>query len=229
MTAVSEALTVSEHDWTAELDHRVADLAKVLTSYLPAEQVAAVRDASYFAAEAHAGAFRKSGEPYIFHPLAVAAILAEVRFDYETLLAAILHDVIEDTHFDKDQLSQKFGANIADLVDGVSKLDHISFESRREAQAENFRKMFLAIAKDIRVLMVKLADRLHNMRTLEYMSPASRRRIARETLELYAPIAHRLGMNHLRLELEDLGFKHLYPLRYQIMKKALERRSGNRK
>jgi guanosine-3',5'-bis(diphosphate) 3'-pyrophosphohydrolase len=141
----------------------------------------------------------------------VARILANVRFDHETLQAALLHDVIEDTHCNKEQISARFGPEVADLVDGVSKLTQIQFNSKLEAQAENFRKMFLAMAKDLRVIMIKLADRLHNMRTLSAMRPESRRRIARETLEIYAPIAGRLGMNHLRQELEDLGLNHLYP------------------
>ena len=159
----------------------------------------------------------------------MARILANVRFDYITLQAALLHDVIEDTHYSKEQLSAHFGAEVADLVDGVSKLTQIHFNSKLEAQAENFRKMFLAMAKDLRVIMIKLADRLHNMRTLDSMRPESRRRIARETLEIYAPIAGRLGMNHLCQELEDLGFRHLYPLRYRILQDAVRKLSGNRR
>ena len=208
---------------------RIDDLCATLSEYLPPEQVGIVREASYFAATAHAGQTRKSGEPYVFHPIAVAAILAEVRFDHETIVAAILHDVIEDTEFDKTQLSARFGEEVAELVDGVSKLTQIKFSSKREAQAENFRKMFLAMARDIRVIMIKLADRLHNMRTLGAMRHDKRRRIARETLDIYAPIANRLGMNHLRLELEELGFSHLYPTRYRILNEYFRKRSGPRK
>ena len=225
----SSSSTAAVDAEAAALDHRVDALCAIVAKYLPPDQVQAIREACYFAADAHAGVFRKSGDPYIYHPIAVATILTEVQFDCETLLAAILHDVIEDTSVNKEQLSERFGSEVAQLVDGVSKLTHIAFQSKREAQAENFRKMFLAMAKDIRVIMVKLADRLHNMRTLQYMSPGSRVRIARETLELYAPIALRLGMNHLRLELENLGFKHLYPLRYRVLENALKKRIGHRK
>ncbi|MDS4068616.1 MAG: bifunctional GTP diphosphokinase/guanosine-3',5'-bis pyrophosphate 3'-pyrophosphohydrolase [Candidatus Competibacter sp.] len=205
------------------------DLCAITSEYLEPDQVEQLRQACHFATEAHAGIYRKSGEPYIFHPLAVARILANVRFDHETLLAALLHDVIEDTHFGKEQISSRFGPEVADLVDGVSKLTQIQFNSKLEAQAENFRKMFLAMANDLRVIMIKLADRLHNMRTLGAMRPESRRRIARETLEIYAPIAGRLGMNHLRQELENLGFSHLYPLRFRILQEAVRKMSGNRR
>ncbi|MDS4020415.1 MAG: bifunctional GTP diphosphokinase/guanosine-3',5'-bis pyrophosphate 3'-pyrophosphohydrolase [Candidatus Competibacter sp.] len=205
------------------------DLCAITSEYLEPDQVEQLRQACHFATEAHAGIYRKSGEPYIFHPLAVARILANVRFDHETLLAALLHDVIEDTHFGKEQISSRFGPEVADLVDGVSKLTQIQFNSKLEAQAENFRKMFLAMANDLRVIMIKLADRLHNMRTLGAMRPESRRRIARETLEIYAPIAGRLGMNHLRQELENLGFNHLYPLRFRILQEAVRKMSGNRR
>ncbi len=218
-----------ENDWSEDLSVRIGDLCTVLAGYLEPEQVEAVRRACLFAAEAHAGQFRKSGEPYVFHPIAVARILSEVRFDHITLMAAALHDVIEDTKFGKDQLIERFGGEVAELVDGVSKLTQIRFGSKIEAQAENFRKMILAMAKDIRVIMVKLADRLHNMRTLGAMPPEKRRRIARETLEIYAPIANRLGMNHLRLELESLGFAYLYPLRHRVIAEAVRKMRGNRR
>ncbi|MCP5420520.1 MAG: bifunctional GTP diphosphokinase/guanosine-3',5'-bis pyrophosphate 3'-pyrophosphohydrolase [Gammaproteobacteria bacterium] len=201
----------------------------MLSTYLEADQVERVRQACYFAAEAHTNQRRKTGEPYVFHPIAVACILAESRFDAQTLMAAVLHDVIEDTPFGKEQVAERFGGEVAELVDGVTKLTQINFSSKLEAQAENFRKMFLAMARDIRVIIIKLADRLHNMRTLGVMSAAKRRRIARETLEIYAPIAARLGMNQLRLELENLGFSHLHPFRYRVLSEAVRKMSGNRK
>jgi len=218
-----------DDEWLDDLQLRMDDLCAIAAEYLEPAQVDRLRDACRFAAEAHAGVYRKSGEPYIFHPLAVARILANVRFDHETLQAALLHDVIEDTHYGKEQLSSRFGPEVADLVDGVSKLTQIQFNSKLEAQAENFRKMFLAMAKDLRIIMIKLADRLHNMRTLGAMRPESRRRIARETLEIYAPIAGRLGMNHLRQELENLGFSHLHPLRFRVLQDAVRKMSGNRR
>jgi guanosine-3',5'-bis(diphosphate) 3'-pyrophosphohydrolase len=224
----SQRLAVDD-EWRDDLDLRIDDLCAITSEYLGPGQVAQLREACQFAAEAHAGIYRKSGEPYIFHPLAVARILANVRFDHETLLAALLHDVIEDTHYGKEQITSRFGPEVAGLVDGVSKLTQIQFNSKLEAQAENFRKMFLAMANDLRVIMIKLADRLHNMRTLGAMRPESRRRIARETLEIYAPIAGRLGMNHLRQELENLGFSHLHPLRFRILQDAVRRMSGNRR
>ena len=218
-----------DDEWLDDLQLRIDDLCAIASEYLEPAQVERLREAGRFAAEAHAGVYRKSGEPYIFHPLAVARILANVRFDHETLQAALLHDVIEDTHYGKEQLSSRFGPEVADLVDGVSKLTQIQFNSKLEAQAENFRKMFLAMAKDLRIIMIKLADRLHNMRTLGAMRPESRRRIACETLEIYAPIAGRLGMNHLRQELENLGFSHLHPLRFRVLQDALRKMSGNRR
>lgn len=218
-----------DDDWVDDLRLRIDDLCAIAGEYLEPEQVEQLREACYFATEAHAGIYRKSGEPYIFHPLAVARILANVRFDHETLQGALLHDVIEDTHYSKEQIGLRFGPEVANLVDGVSKLTQIQFNSKLEAQAENFRKMFLAMAKDLRVIMIKLADRLHNMRTLGAMRPESRRRIARETLEIYAPIAGRLGMNHLRQELEDLGLSHLHPLRFQVLQEAVRKMSGNRR
>ncbi len=218
-----------DNEWLDDLHLRIDDLCAIASEYLEPEQVAQVREACHFATEAHAGIYRKSGEPYIFHPLAVARILANVRFDHETLQAALLHDVLEDTQYSKEQISACFGPEVADLVDGVSKLTQIHFNSKLEAQAENFRKMFLAMSNDLRVIMIKLADRLHNMRTLGAMRWESRRRIARETLEIYAPIAGRLGMNHLRQELENLGFSHLHPLRFQVLQEAVRKMSGNRR
>jgi len=201
----------------------------LLEEYLEPDQIAEVYRAYLFGAEAHDGQSRLSGEPYIYHPVAVARILAEMRMDSKSLIAALLHDVIEDTPTAKEQLVKLFGEEIAELVDGVSKLTHIKFESHIEAQAENFRKMIMAMTRDIRVIMVKLADRLHNMRTLGVMRPDKRRRIARETLDIYAPIANRLGMNKVRLELEELGFAALYPLRYRVLEDRIKKLRGNRK
>lgn len=211
---------------------RTPGLKELLASvgtYLPAEQVARIREAAEFGASAHKGQKRLSGEPYIAHPVAAAAILADLRLDGDTIVAAILHDVIEDTPTPKDQLAARFGAAVAELVDAVTKLDQIKFKSREEAQAESFRKMLLAMVRDLRVILVKLADRMHNMRTIEAMSTARRRAIARETLEIYAPIAERLGLYNMKLELEDLGFKALYPRRYLVLERALKKARGNQK
>ena len=224
----AHAESIAQNHWSAALHTRVERLCAQLAEYMPASELNLVRDACYFGAKAHEGVYRKSGEPYIFHPIAVAEILHEVRFDHATIIAAILHDVVEDTTYTKDDIEARFGAEIAELVDGVTKLTQIKFQSKKEAQAENFRKMFMAMARDIRVIMIKLADRLHNMRTLEVMAAPKRRRIARETLEIYAPIALRLGMNHLRVELEELGFRNYYPWRYPILKAAVARTTGNR-
>jgi RelA/SpoT family (p)ppGpp synthetase len=188
-----------------------------------------VREAYDFGAEKHQGQKRVSGEPYITHPVAVADILADLRLDADTLVAAILHDVIEDTPTAKAEIASTFGHVVAELVDGVSKLDQIQFKNRQEAQAESFRKMLLAMVRDIRVIMVKLADRMHNMRTLGAMPPVKRRRTARETLEIYAPIAERLGLYAVKLELEDLGFRALYPYRYKVLERELKRARGNQK
>jgi RelA/SpoT family (p)ppGpp synthetase len=201
----------------------------MLEDYLEPDQIAEVYRAYLFGAEAHDGQSRKTGEPYIYHPVAVARILAEMRMDPKSLIAALLHDVIEDTPTAKEQLTRKFGEEVAELVDGVSKLDTIEFESKVELQAENFRKMMLAMTRDIRVILVKLADRLHNMRTLGIMRPDKRRRIARETLDIYAPIANRLGMNKMRLELEELGFEAAYPLRFRVIAERMKKARGNRK
>jgi len=207
----------------------ISDLCDILECYLDEEQIREVYRAYLFGAEAHEGQRRLSGEPYIYHPLAVARILAEMRMDYRSVVAAILHDVIEDTPIGKEQLAEEFGEEVAELVDGVSKLTHIEFQSKAEAQAENFRKMMLAMVKDIRVILIKLADRLHNMRTLGVMPPEKRRRIARETLEIYVPIAARLGINAMRLELQDLGFKAYHPMRYRVLEAQVRKACGHRK
>src|ERR1700744_5039731 len=205
------------------------ELIATVESYLPSEQVERIREAAEFGPSAHKGKKRLSGEPYIAHPVAAAAILADLRLDGDTIVAAILHDVIEDTPTPKDQLASRFGAAVAELVDAVTKLDQIKFKSREEAQAESFRKMLLAMVRDLRVILVKLADRMHNMRTIEAMSTPRRRAIARETLEIYAPIAERLGLYNMKLELEDLGFKALYPRRYMVLERALKKARGNQK
>jgi GTP diphosphokinase / guanosine-3',5'-bis(diphosphate) 3'-diphosphatase len=209
--------------------YTINDLNKLIGTYLQPDQVFKVQRAYYFSAKAHEGQKRVSGEPYINHPLEVARILGEMHMDHQTIMAAILHDVIEDTPTAKAQLKRKFGKGVTELVDGVSKLDKIKFESSAEAQANNFRKMLMAMSNDIRVILVKLADRLHNMRTLEALKPEKRRRIARETLEVYAPIALRLGVNSIRLELEELGFAALYPMRYRILNEQINKARGHRK
>ncbi|MCG5534788.1 bifunctional GTP diphosphokinase/guanosine-3',5'-bis pyrophosphate 3'-pyrophosphohydrolase [Ectothiorhodospira mobilis] len=206
-----------------------SDLCAYLETYLEPEQVREVYRAYLFGAEAHAGQTRLSGDPYIVHPLAVAKTMAEMRMDHKSIIAAILHDVMEDTHISKERIAEEFGQDVAELVDGVSKLTHLKFRSRAEAQAENFRKMMLAITRDLRVILVKLADRLHNMRTLGALRPDKGRRIARETLEIYAPIAQRLGMNAMRRELEVLGFAAYHPLRYRVLQEAVGRARGHRK
>jgi len=207
----------------------ISELSKTIGTYLQPEQVNKVQLAYQFSAEAHEGQKRKSGEPYIYHPLEVAYILGDMRMDYQTLVAAILHDVIEDTPTAKTEIRKKFGKGIAELVDGVSKLDKVKFESFEEAQANNFQKMLMAMSADIRVILVKLADRLHNMRTLEALKSKKRMRIAKETLEIYAPIALRLGINSIRLELEELGFLTLYPLRHRILNEQINKARGHRK
>ncbi len=207
----------------------ISQLLDKLEAYLSPAQVERVREAYEFGAEKHQGQKRVSGEPYITHPVAVADILADLRLDADTLVAAILHDVIEDTPTAKAEIASIFGQVVAELVDGVSKLDQIQFKNRQEAQAESFRKMLLAMVRDIRVIMVKLADRMHNMRTLGAMPPVKRRRTARETLEIYAPIAERLGLYAVKLELEDLGFRALYPYRYKVLERELKKARGNQK
>jgi RelA/SpoT family (p)ppGpp synthetase len=204
-------------------------LSDRLSSYLSTEQIQQVRRAYFYAEQAHTGQRRRSGEPYIIHPLAVANILSDMRLDYQSLMAAMLHDVIEDTGIPKVALSEQFGDVVTELVDGVSKLTHIKFESKEEQQAENFQKMILAMAKDIRVMLVKLADRLHNLRTLGALRPDKRRRIGRETLDIYAPVAHRLGLNSVRVEMEELCFDAMYPMRSGLIRKAVTNARGNRK
>ncbi len=207
----------------------VNELEKVTRTYLPDSEIESIKRAYEFGLKAHEGQIRKSGEPYFTHPVEVAKILADMHMDYQTLCAAILHDVIEDTETAKKEIKTCFDKDIADLVDGVSKLTQINFDSREEAQAHNFRKMVMAMTNDIRVILVKLADRLHNMRTLEALSPEQRRRIARETLDIYAPIAQRLGINNIRLELEELGFATLYPMRHRILNEQVIKARGHRK
>ncbi|MBN0989742.1 MULTISPECIES: RelA/SpoT family protein [Amphritea] len=204
-------------------------LSDRLTGYLDLQQIKLVRRAYYYAEQAHDGQRRKSGEPYVTHPLAVASILAGMHMDHQSLMAAMLHDVIEDTAVSRDGLEGQFGTVVADIVDGVSKLTHLEFETRAEAQAENFQKMVLAMAVDIRVILVKLADRLHNMRTLGAMPPEKQRRIARETLDIYAPVAARLGMRDLQLELEDLAFQSYHPMRAKYIRRAVVQARGQRK
>jgi len=203
-------------------------LTRQLSDYLDPEQVDVVRRAYELGASAHEGQTRHSGEAYIHHPVAVAQILADLRMDHECLAGAILHDTIEDTETTYDSLSEQFGPAVADLVDGVTKLDRMKFRTREEATAESFRKMLLAMSRDLRVLFIKLADRLHNMRTLGAMSDEARQRIARETLEIYAPLAERLGLHHIRNELDELSFKYLHPYRYRIIASRARRRAGNR-
>ncbi|MFT4938120.1 MAG: guanosine-3',5'-bis(diphosphate) 3'-pyrophosphohydrolase [Paraglaciecola sp.] len=204
-------------------------LKQKLEAYLPPDKVAETERAFVVARNAHSGQMRSSGDPYITHPVAVACILADMNLDHETLMAALLHDVIEDTHHNKEDLSKEFGTTVGELVEGVSKLDKIHFSNKQEAQAENFRKMMMAMVQDIRVILIKLADRTHNMRTLGALRPDKRRRIARETLEIYAPIAHRLGIHEIKNELEDLGFMAMYPMRYRALKGAVKQARGNRK
>ena len=207
----------------------IAEFTSGLARYLKPADIAKVEEAFHFSEAAHQGQFRVSGEPYISHPVAVATILADWRLDSQALIAAMLHDVVEDTAITSAQINERFGKSVADLVDGVSKLTQIEFQTYEDAQAENFRKMLLAMARDVRVILIKLADRLHNMRTLEVMQPSKRLRIARETLEIYAPIAHRLGLDSVYQELQDLSFKTLYPLRYKILSNATKAAQGNRR
>ncbi|HWN30516.1 MAG TPA: bifunctional (p)ppGpp synthetase/guanosine-3',5'-bis(diphosphate) 3'-pyrophosphohydrolase [Burkholderiales bacterium] len=204
-------------------------LFKELSGYMKSEDIAQLESAYHFSETAHQGQFRKTGDPYISHPIAVANILAQWHLDPQALTAALLHDVMEDTHVTKDEISRKFGKPVAELVDGLSKLDKIEFQTQEQAQAENFRKMLLAMARDVRVILIKLADRLHNMRTLNVMHAEQRRRIARETMEIYAPIANRLGLNTIYQELQELAFRYLYPTRYRVLSKAVKAARGNRR
>jgi guanosine-3',5'-bis(diphosphate) 3'-pyrophosphohydrolase len=204
-------------------------LIEEVSSYLKPQDVEHVRVAIEFSRIAHEGQTRHSGDPYVTHPIAVARILTPLHLDTQSIIAALLHDVVEDTEITSEQIAEKFGGPVAELVDGLSKLERIQFETREDAQAENFRKMLLAMARDVRVILIKLADRLHNMRTLGAMSPDKCERIARETMEIYAPIANRLGLNEIYLELQDLSFKHLHPNRYAVLAKALKVARGNRR
>ena len=207
----------------------IGALSKKLLDYLDSKQVKQVNKAYNFACEAHSGQFRSSGDPYVTHPIAVASILSSFRMDEDSLSAAMLHDVIEDTGIPKSLIEKKFNKEVADLVDGVSKLDKLSISNRTEAEAENLQKMVLAMSKDIRVIVVKLADRLHNMRTLLYLDREKQLKIARETLEIYAPIAHRIGMNNVYRELEDLAFKVIYPTRHERLTTAVKKNRGGQK
>jgi GTP pyrophosphokinase len=200
-----------------------------LAEYLTPAELKKVKEAYRFSDEMHLGQVRKSGEPYISHPIAVAEICADWKLDAQAIMAAFLHDVMEDQDVKKDELIERFGSPVANLVDGLSKLEKIEFQSLVEAQAENFRKMLLAMASDVRVILIKLADRLHNMRTLDFMVAAKQRRIASETMEVYVPIAHRLGLNNIYRELQDLSFSHLYPVRYRTLGKAIKAARGNRR
>ncbi len=210
-------------------DNGLGRLLATAGEYLKKEQVDQIAEAYEFGARAHEGQTRKTGEPYISHPVAVAQSLAEMRLDSQAIIAAILHDTVEDTEVTLDDVREDFGEEVAMLVDGVSKLDQIQFRSRAEAQAESFRKMMLAMIEDIRVILVKLSDRLHNMKTLGGMPTEKRRRIARETLDIYAPIANRLGINFMKVELEELGFRHLHPMRSRVIEAALSKSRGNQR
>lgn len=223
------ATLLSKLPGASRRDHGLRRLIGSLESYLPPEHIDMIMQAYEFGAAAHDGQTRKTGEPYISHPVAVAQDLADMHLDAQAIAAAILHDVVEDTDASLDDIEGKFGTEIAQLVDGVSKLDQIQFRSRAEAQAESFRKMMLAMIGDIRVILVKLADRLHNMKTLEAMPAEKRKRIARETLDIYAPIANRLGINRMKVELQDLGFRYLYPMRYRVLDKALRKSKGSQR
>ena len=215
----------------ARLSHNkdLSKLIKKLELYMPDNQIEIIIKSYTFGAKAHEGQKRISGEPYISHPLAVAEILSDMHMDGSTIAAAILHDVIEDTNIKISGLKKEFGKEISSLVDSVSKLDQINFTNKAEAQAETFRKMILAMIEDIRVILIKLADRLHNMRTLDAMPRKKKERIAKETLDIYAPIANRLGINRIKTELEDLGIQQLYPFRYSVINNALKKRKGGQK
>jgi GTP diphosphokinase / guanosine-3',5'-bis(diphosphate) 3'-diphosphatase len=215
--------------YDTEFTLQLEKLRELLGTYLKTEDIERVAAAFLFSAEAHKGQFRISGDPYFSHPLAVTGILTGWHLDAQALMAALLHDVAEDTEITLAEIGEKFGKVTAELVDGVSKLDKIEFQSIEDAQAENFRKMLLAMARDVRVILIKLADRLHNMRTLDTLRPDKRRRIARETLEIYAPIANRLGLNNLYRELQELAFRHVYPMRYRVLAKAIKAARGNRR
>ena len=214
---------------SAKRSRSLKQLGETLETYMPAEQIEQVMKSYKLSALAHHGQKRMSGEPYITHPVAVAHSLAKMHFDSQTIIASILHDVVEDTETSLEEIREEFGEEAASLVDGVSKLDQMATASRAETQAESFRKMMLAMIEDIRVILIKLADRLHNMQTLDVMPKEKQARIARETLEIYAPIANRLGINHMKVALEDLGFRYLHPYRYAVLENALKRRKGSQR
>ncbi len=223
-------VTSKKYDGTVtEERFLISDLCELISQYMDQEQVKEVYGAYLFGAQAHEGQHRVSGEPYIYHPIAVARILAQMHMDVKSIVASILHDVLEDTPATRKLIEREFGKDIAHLVDGVSKLTHIKFKNKIEQQAENIQKVLLAMATDIRVIMIKLADRLHNMRTLGALRPEKRRRIAQETLDIYIPIANRLGIFTIRHELEDLVLKAMHPLRYEVLKHAVNKSSGHRK
>lgn len=207
----------------------ISKLSSSLSEYLDDKQLEQVKKAFFYASNAHSGQYRSSGDPYVSHPIAVAKILADFKMDGDCLTAAILHDVIEDSGIPKSYLKNEFNVDVANLVDGVSKLDKISLTSKQEEQAENFQKMLLAMSKDIRVIVLKLADRLHNMRTLKYLNKDKQKRIATETLEIYAPIAHRLGMHQFYRELEDLAFEVIHPYKNKVLKNAIKKNTKGRK
>lgn len=195
------------------------DLNQLISQYLPHRERLKIAQAFIFGADAHETQVRSSGEPYFTHPVAVACILAELRMDVDTIIAALLHDVVEDTEYTADDISNIFGKKVAQLVEGVTKLTQIRHKNRAEQQAENFRKMLLSVTKDVRVIFIKLADRLHNMRTLAPLKPEKKRRISKETLDVFAPLAHRLGINTLKEQLETLAFEGMYPYRYHILER----------
>ena len=223
------ATILSKLPGASRRDHGLSRLLESLKSYLPEDRLQQVVKAYEFGNRAHEGQTRKTGEPYITHPVAVAQELADMHLDVQAITAALLHDVVEDTAASLEEITEEFGQEVAQLVDGVSKLDQIRFQSRKEMQAESFRKMMMAMIEDIRVILVKLADRLHNMETLGAMPSDKKKRIARETLDIYAPIANRLGINSLKVRLEDLGFMHLHPLRYRVLEKTLKKSKGNQR
>src|SRR3954447_14103171 len=204
---------------------RIEDIVEKVGRNFPDADLDLLRRAYFFSAKEHKGQTRASGEPYLVHPLEVANILADMRLDEISVSTGLLHDVVEDTLVDLDTIKKYFGDEVTQLVDGLTKISQISNVSHEEQQAENVRKMLLAMVNDVRVVLVKLADRLHNMRTLQYLKPEKRKRIAQETMDIFAPIAHRLGMGRLRSELEDLAFKHLHPEDYRELSEQLERRS----
>src|SRR5215831_3140185 len=203
---------------------RFRELMKKLRENRPADDLELVKKAYEFSQKHHAGQTRASGEPYLVHPLEVATVLADMKMDPVSIAAGLLHDSVEDTSVTTVEIRQEFGEQVAHIVEGVTKISKIDFSSREEAQAENLRKMMLAMVDDIRVVMIKLADRLHNMRTLEHLPPDRQQKIAEETLDIYGPIAHRLGMGKIRGELEDLGFRYLDPIGYQQLQTAVEAR-----